>query len=149
MNDTTPRETPPEPTPTPRRSALRPILIGVGSAVAVLAIGIGGFAIADELGGDDDRVVITSSDRPVSPSSPNPSGSPIDDDAPISDSEYAEVSAVALAAVGGGTVIELTRDDDPGKAWEVEIRLANGDEAEVELDGSLNVLRIDLDRHDD
>lgn len=155
MNDTTPLDTTPEPTPAPRRrGVLRPILIGVGSGIAVLALGIGGFAIADELNdSDDDRVVVTSSDRPVStlPSddssspSPDPSASSSNDDAPISQSEYDAVAAAALDAVGGGTVLELKRDDDPGKAWEVEIRLANGNEAEVELAADLSVLRIDLD----
>jgi hypothetical protein len=157
MNDTTPLDTTPEPAPAPRRrGVLRPILIGVGSGVAVLALGIGGFAIADELNdSDDDRVVVTSSDRPVSTlpsddsSSPSPdpsaSSSSSNDDAPISQSEYDAVAAAALDAVGGGTVLELKRDDDPGKAWEVEIRLANGNEAEVELAADLSVLRIDLD----
>ncbi|WP_395640643.1 hypothetical protein [Pseudolysinimonas sp.] len=166
MNDTTPLDTTPQPEPAPRRGVLRPILIGVGSAVAVLALGVGGFAIADEIGdSSDDPIVITSSDRPATTSSdddsdddsssapstaPSPSSSwSSSSDGPISDAEYAEVSAAALAAVGGGTVTELTRDDDPGKAWEVEIRLDNGDEAEVELAADLSVLRIDLDRNDD
>lgn len=173
MNDTTPLETTPDPetsAPTPKRNLLRPALIGVGSGLAVLALGVGGFAIADELRvSGDDRLVITSNDDSAAPrpgddspsprpsddstpsASPTPSSSPSDDHGgrEISAEEYAQVSAAALAAVGGGTVTELKRDDDPGKAWEVEIRLANGDEAEVELDASLNVLRIDLDRHDD
>lgn len=167
MSDTTPLETTPTTTPEParRRGALRPILIGVGSGVAILALGIGGFAIADELG-DDDRVVITSGATTVplgdDSSSPTPSSS--DDSASASPSpsnsddhggrdvsadDYARVSAAALAAVGGGTVTELKRDDDPGVAWEVEILLSNGDEAEVELAADLSVVRIDLDRHDD
>lgn len=159
MTDTTPLDsTPDTPAPAPRRRGLRPVLIGVGSGLAVLALGIGGFAIADELDDSDDRVVVTSSDRPVdvrdddatpapTDATPSPSSSP-DDDAAIGDDEYARVSAAALAAVGGGTVTELKRDDDPGIAWEVEIRLANGDEAEVELATDLSVVRIDLDRED-
>lgn len=158
MTDTTPLPAAPQPETTPppaapRRRVLRPILIGVGSAVAVLALGLGGFALADELSDDDDRVVITSSDRPVTPSdapstSPSSNGGSSDDDAPISPEDYAAVSAAALAAVGGGTVTDVSRDDDPGKAWEVEILLDNGDEAEVELAADLAVLRIDLDRND-
>lgn len=158
MTDTTPLDpTPDTPASAPRRRGARPALIGVGSGLAVLALGIGGFAIADELNDSDDRVVVTSSDRPVdvrdgsttpapSDATPSPSGSP--SDAPVSDDEYARVSAAALAAVGGGTVTELKRDDDPGVAWEVEIRLANGDEAEVELAADLSIVKIDLDRED-
>lgn len=154
MNDTTPLETTPQPEPTPRRSVLRPILIGVGSAVAVLVLGIGGFAIADEFGDDnDDRIVVTSTDGPQTVPSGVPSNGATpgatNEDTPISSDEYDRVSAAALAAVGGGTVTELKRDDDPGKAWDVEITLSNGDEAEVELDASLNVLRIDLDSTND
>ncbi len=157
MSDTTPLETTPASAPeTPRRrGVLRPILIGVGSGVAILALGLGGFALADELNdSDDDRLVITSSERSdasdddaTSTLQPVPSGQPyLGPDAAISDEEYARVSAAALEAVGGGEVTELTRDDDPGVAWEVEIRLANGDEADVELAEDLSVVRIDLDQ---
>lgn len=158
MNDTTPLETTPDPT-TRRRFSARPIVIGAVTGIAVLGLGIGGFALADTLddANDDDRVVITSGDTPVAVPSgeatngadPSPSFSNDDDDRPISEQEYAEVSAAALAATGGGTVTELKRDDDPGKAWEVEVRLDNGDDADVELDADLTVLRIDLDRHND
>jgi len=152
MNDTTPLPTTPiEPEAEPRRPfSPRPILIGVGSAVAVLALGVGGFAVADTLRvSTDDRIVITSS--PSNSASPSPSGSPSDDSDSLqpSDAEYSEVTAAALAAVGGGTVIEVDRGDSPGDAaWKVEIRLANGDEAEVRLDANLNVIRVDLDNDD-
>jgi uncharacterized membrane protein YkoI len=158
MNDTTPLDpTPASETTAPaprRRGVLRPVLIGVGSGVAILALGLGGFAIADELGdSDDDRVTITSQATNVpladEGATPRPSASNDDDDRRISDDDYARVSAAALAAVGGGTVTELKRDDDPGVAWEVEIRLDNGDEADVELADDLSVVRVDLDRHDD
>jgi hypothetical protein len=162
MNDTTPLDTTPAPTPR-RRFSARPLLIGAAAGVVVLGLGIGGFAVADAIDdrGDDDRVVITSGETPVpvpnddttngSTPSPGSSDDAFDDNGGrnVSEEDYAAVSAAALDAVGGGTVTELKRDDDPGKAWEVEILLANGDEAEVELDAELNVLRVDLDRHDD
>jgi hypothetical protein len=152
MNDTTPLDTPPQPEPTARRrGVLRPILIGVGSAVAVLLVAAGGVAIAGIA--DDDRLEIRSSDRPVAvaPSSgsstaPSPTASNSSrDDGPISSEEYDAVSAAALAAVGGGTVTDLKRDDDPDHAWEVDIRLDNGNEAEVDLAADLSVVRINLD----
>ena len=160
MNDTTPLETTPEPTPR-RRFSARPILIGAVAGVAVLGLGIGGFALADtsDDANDDDRVVITSGDNPVAlPSneatngaSPSPSDDAFDDNGGrnVSDEEYAAVSAAALAAVGGGTVTELKRDDDPGQAWDVEITLDNGDEADVERDPDRNLRRVDRDRKND
>jgi len=140
MNDeTAPAATHDTPTPIePRRGfSPRPILIGTGAALSVLALGIGGFAFADTLqSGGDDRIIVTST----------PSGSPVGDDFAVSDADYAAVSAAALAAVGGGTVTEVERGDNAGDAaWKVEIALDNGDEAEVRLDANLNVIRVDLD----
>jgi hypothetical protein len=160
MNDTTPLSTTPDPDAQPPRRgfSLRPILIGVGSAAAVLALGFGGFALADSISdaSDDDRIVITSS--PTDAATPSPSDSQSfgsdgcivtagDDDCVVAtQSEYSAVTAAALAAVGGGTVTEVDRGDSPGDdAWKVEIRLDNGDEAEVRLDANLNVVRVDLD----
>ena len=51
-------------------------------------------------------------------------------------------SAAALRATGGGTVLEVERGDDPGAAYEVEIRGADGKVSEVLLDGKLGLLRI-------
>lgn len=158
MSDTTPLETTPTAPETLRgRRAMRPVLIGVGSGVAILALVLGGFAIADGFDGDDGVVVTSGSttvpltdDSATSGPSPSPSSSSSDsaDDnggRNVSAEDYARVSAAALAAVGGGAVTELKHDDDAGVAWEVEIRLSNGDEAEVELAADLSVVRIDLD----
>jgi len=160
MNDeTAPAATPETPTPIEprRRFSPRPILIGIGSALGVLALGVGGFALADTLNdAADSPLVITSS--PTNNATPSPSASPFggtdgcivtlgDDDCVVTtQSEYAAVTSAALAAVGGGTVTEVDRGDSAGDAaWKVEIRLTNGDEAEVRLDANLNVIRVDLD----
>ncbi len=50
----------------------------------------------------------------------------------------------ALGAVDG-TVLEVERDDDPGLAYEVEIRTPDGDIAEVHLDGNLEVVAQEID----
>ncbi len=147
---TTPPQTSAEPAAAaPRRRVLRPVLIGVGSGLAVLALGAGGFTLAGALGDrDDDRAGVPLTGETAAPdASPRPSSSagPDDDGRTVSAEEYARVAAAALEAVRGGEVVEGTRDDDPGVAWEVEIRLANGDEAEVELAEDLAVVRIDLD----
>lgn len=157
MNDTTPLETTPEPAPR-RRFPTRSVLIGAAAGVIVLGLGIGGFAVADAIDdASDDRIVITSSPNgapspdPSDDVTPSPSSSPSDDDSdvPVGSATYEQVTAAALAAVGGGTVTEVDRGDSPGDAaWKVEIRLADGNEAEVRLADDLTVLRVELDNDD-
>ncbi len=62
-----------------------------------------------------------------------------DDDQPITGSAYDDAVAAALAHTGGGTVTE-TELGDGGAACEVEIRLDDGREVEVELDADFNVI---------
>lgn len=64
----------------------------------------------------------------------------VDDDAPISDTERAEVTSAAEAAIEGGSVIDVDRSDDRGEAWEVEVRDADGIEWNVTLDADLSVI---------
>lgn len=162
MNDTTPLPTvSPEPADEPRaRRSARPIVLGIVAGVAAAALASGGIALASGLTlSDDDRLVISSSPNASSPSpsstddsSPSPSASPSDDGGSTDPGTagYEQVTAAALAAVGGGTVLEVDRGDSPGDAaWKVEIRLANGNEAEVRLAADLTVLRVDLDSDDD
>jgi len=47
--------------------------------------------------------------------------------------------AAALAATGGGTVLE-TEEGDDGAAYGVEVRLADGRQVEVNLDASFKVI---------
>ena len=147
-NDTIPLDTTPTPPEQPRRRfPARPVLIGAVSAAAVLGLGVGGFALADTLDeATNDRIVISSSPTnsssptPGASSTPSPSSSS-DDDVQPSDAQYADVTAAALAAVGGGTVTEVDRGDSPGDApldleareqpREVEERPVNGDRTRV------------------
>jgi uncharacterized membrane protein YkoI len=62
------------------------------------------------------------------------------DDRALGDTERAAVERAALAAVGGGTVTDAEASDDPGEAYEVEIRAADGTEWTVELDAAYEVL---------
>lgn len=97
-------------------------------------------------------VVFVDRDDAVSPSATTaPSASPsasgdADDrgrgDAPITDAERTAASEAALAAVGGGTVTEVERSDDLDHAFEVEIDLPNGADADVELDEAFGVTRV-------
>ncbi|MGH3091680.1 MAG: hypothetical protein ACRDOG_05035 [Gaiellaceae bacterium] len=62
-----------------------------------------------------------------------------DDDEPITGSNLDRATAAALEHTGGGTVTETEVGDD-GAAYGVEIRLADGTQVEVDLDGNFNVI---------
>jgi uncharacterized membrane protein YkoI len=52
--------------------------------------------------------------------------------------------AAALAATGGGTVLETEAGDD-GAAYGVEVRLADGRQVEVQLDQAFRVVGREAD----
>jgi hypothetical protein len=52
--------------------------------------------------------------------------------------------AAALAATGGGTVLETEAGDD-GAAYGVEVRLADGRQVEIQLDESFRVVGREAD----
>ena len=55
--------------------------------------------------------------------------------------EAQKAKSAAIAAVGGGTVTEVERDDGNGTgAFEVEVTRDDGSQLEVHLDGELNVV---------
>lgn len=59
-------------------------------------------------------------------------------------------SNAALAEVGTGTVTSAERNDDGGSAYDLSVRLDNGDEVDVELNESFDVVWVgDFDRNDD
>ncbi len=64
-------------------------------------------------------------------------------------SERDRVSTAATEAVGGGQVVDAESSDDPGEAYEVEVRKDDGTEVDVTLDKDLDVLRQDADDRDD
>lgn len=62
-----------------------------------------------------------------------------DSDTPISGPALEKASAAALAYTGGGTVTD-TEDGDEESRYEVEVTLADGSQAEVQLDENFNVV---------
>ncbi len=57
-----------------------------------------------------------------------------------------KAKSAAIAAVGGGTVTEVERDDANGTgAFEVEVTREDGSQLEVHLDGELNVVGQEAD----
>ncbi len=59
------------------------------------------------------------------------------DDRPIPKDRVRRVADAAVAAVGGGTVVEVSRSDDPGETWEVEVMTPGRGEVDVALDAGL------------
>ncbi|HEX7247156.1 MAG TPA: PepSY domain-containing protein [Actinomycetota bacterium] len=71
----------------------------------------------------------------------------LDDDAPLEGTTLDQAVAAALAATGGGEVLETEVGDD-GAAYGVEVRLADGRQVEVNLDANFAVIGQEAD-HDD
>jgi Rieske Fe-S protein len=91
----------------------------IAAAVAML-VTLGGAGIAYAAGGD-------SEERVTGP-----------------DAEKAK--SAAIAAVGGGTVSEVERDDGNGTGvFEVEVKREDGSQVEVHLDGDLKVVGQEAD----
>ena len=67
-----------------------------------------------------------------------------DDDRPLSGSALEQASAAALKHTGGGTVVDSEAGDDGG-SYEVEIRLPDGSQVEVNLDGNFAVTGQEAD----
>ena len=62
--------------------------------------------------------------------------------------EAQKAKSAAVAAVGGGTVSEVERDDGDGSAagvFEVEVEREDGSQVEVHLDGDLKVVGQEAD----
>ena len=68
-----------------------------------------------------------------------------DDDKPLRGADYDQATSAALEHVGEGTVVE-TEKGDGGPAYEVEVRLDDGRQVEVDLDGDFDVIGTE---HDD
>lgn len=68
------------------------------------------------------------------------------DDRLLSTAERTAVEKAALAAVGGGTVVDVDPSDDPGVAYEVEVRDRSGAEWDVDLDAAFAVVARVQDR---
>jgi uncharacterized membrane protein YkoI len=76
----------------------------------------------------------------AAPDLPDPVRDP--DDAPVSDADRERAAAAAVEAAGGGTAVEVDRDDG---GYDVEIRFPDGREVDVELSGDFTVLEVDRD----
>ncbi|WP_408895436.1 PepSY domain-containing protein [Nocardioides sp. R1-1] len=67
----------------------------------------------------------------------------------VSGDERTRVAAAAEKAAGGGKAVDVEKSDDPGEAYEVEVRRADGTEVDLTLDGDLAVVTREDDGDDD
>lgn len=107
--------------------------IWISSAAAGAALVLGGTAIA-----------LATTDGFASGGEPPETS---DDGGHLRGADLEAASAAALDAAGSGTVLEAEVGDDGRSAYEVEVRLDNGDTVEVRLDASFDV--IDVTGEDD
>jgi uncharacterized membrane protein YkoI len=106
-------------------NALNARTLVIATAVAML-VALGGAGIAYAAGGDSEEQ--------------------------LTGPDAQQAKSAAIAAVGGGTVTEVERDDGNGTgAFEVEVKREDGTQVEVHLDGDLNVVgqQADEDGPDD
>jgi uncharacterized membrane protein YkoI len=94
-------------------------LIAAG-VVGVVALALGGAAIANATMGDDG--------------------------APLTGSTLQRASAAAVKAAGGGRVTETEHDSEGGATYEVEVTKPDSSEIEVLLDDSFNVVSVEGDQ---
>jgi uncharacterized membrane protein YkoI len=82
----------------------------VAGAVAIAALAAGSVGIAQAVSGDEEQVT---------------------------GAEAEQAERAALAATRGESVLEVERQDGDGRGvYEVEVRLADGSQVEIQLDGS-------------
>ncbi len=62
-------------------------------------------------------------------------------DAPLAPARVADISAAAIAAAGGGTVLSIEAEDDDRVRFEVEV-LHGGEDVDVELADDLSVIDV-------
>jgi uncharacterized membrane protein YkoI len=98
------------------------ITIVVASAAVLVAVALGGAAIANARQGDDG--------------------------AKLTGATLSRASAAALKATGGGKVNETEYDSEHGATYEVEVTKPNGSTVDVRLDRSFKVVAVEGDSED-
>ena len=92
----------------------------IAAAVVAMLVALGGAGIAYANGGDSEEQ--------------------------LTGPDAQKAKSAAIAAVGGGTVTEVERDDGNGTgAFEVEVTREDGSQLEVHLDGDYNVVGQEAD----
>jgi uncharacterized membrane protein YkoI len=102
---------------------------------ALVALGLGGAALAGATSGGDDNAAQERSEA-------------VDDGEGthgLSADLRTRLKAAALAQTGGGTVSAMERDNEKGATYEVEVQRPDGSQVDVRLDDQLDVVAVDAD----
>lgn len=110
----------------------------IATAVAAFAALAAGIAVAAGGGNDDSQSPASVAQSGTDDGERD--GEAQDSEAPVAGSPAEKAAEAALAATGGGTVLEVERGDAPDAAYEVEVRTSEGRVVEVTLDASFTVL---------
>lgn len=108
---------------------------GVLVGSAALGLLLGGFGVASAASGGSAQSGVEGGDGP---------NEATDSDTPITGTDLDRAVAAALDHTGGGEVTETEIGDD-GAAFGVEVRLDDGSQVEVNLDGDFNVIGSEPD----
>jgi hypothetical protein len=114
------------------------------AAIAVVAV-LGTLGVL-ALTNDDERTVVVSTTGATEASAPVASDPIDEDDIALTAREVDGASAAAIELAGGGNVSEVSRSDDVGEAYEVEVLTDTG-EVDIALDE--NFKRVPNLRYDD
>jgi uncharacterized membrane protein YkoI len=109
-------------------------LVAAAAAALILTLGVGTAVVAQQNAlpeGEDEQAINGTTPQ---------ENEAQDSDGSLTGSRAREASDAALRATGGGSVLEVERGDDPGAAYEIEVRKADGGIAEVMLDANLDVV---------
>lgn len=68
---------------------------------------------------------------------------------PLAAADWDKAASAALAQVGQGRVSEVERENEGGSTYEVEVRLDDGTQVEVQLGPNFEVLRQGAPEYDD
>ena len=120
-------------------------LVAGATAAAVLILGVGTAVAAQQgsLPGQDEPATtgtVTAPQENEADDSESEAGEEKDSEGSLTGLSARRAGDAALRATGGGTVLEVERGDDPGAAYEVEVRKTDGGIAEVMLDGDFKVI---------
>ncbi|PSL39271.1 YpeB-like protein with putative protease inhibitory function [Labedella gwakjiensis] len=89
----------------------------------------------------DDQGTGSGSGASTAPTAGTGDDARVDDDTPLTADETTAATEAALAETGEGEVVDIDRSDDRDHAFEVEVRLTDGSEVEVDLDADFGVVR--------
>jgi uncharacterized membrane protein YkoI len=127
------------------------------TGIAAAAVILGGATVAVAASTQTDTVRLPDAgaaavylDRSLRADAAETPGQDDDSNLPALSAQDADkAGSAALAKVGQGTVSEVERENEGGSAYEVEVRLNDGTQVEVQLGADFQVLSQGAPEHDD